>query len=290
MPADDLDLRLVRCFTTVAEHLHLGRAALALHTTQPALSRQLSRLERQVGARLLDRSPRGTALTEAGLAFLPAARALLDSAAEAVAGARAVGRDRITVGYGVNLIVTPAVVELRRRHPDADVRARHVEWDRVRASLLERRVDAVVARLPLDADGLRVAVLREEPRALLVATGHRLAGRRSVTLADVADEPMPKVPDERWNAFWRVDPRPGGGPAPDGPLVESVEDKAELVASGQAVAIVPDGEHLRRVRPGLVAVPLEGVEPSRVVLATRAGERGGLVADFRALAATHLVG
>ncbi|CAL9328771.1 HTH-type transcriptional regulator HdfR [Streptomyces sp. enrichment culture] len=67
----DLDLRLVQCFTVVAEHQHFGRAAEALHTTQPSLSRQIRRLEQQVGARLLDRTTHGTRLSEAGETRLP---------------------------------------------------------------------------------------------------------------------------------------------------------------------------------------------------------------------------
>ncbi|HEY3464796.1 MAG TPA: LysR family transcriptional regulator, partial [Amycolatopsis sp.] len=66
MPEPDLDLRLVRGFTVVAERGHFGRAAAELHLTQSSLSRQIVRLEQQVGARLLDRTPQGTRLTEAG--------------------------------------------------------------------------------------------------------------------------------------------------------------------------------------------------------------------------------
>jgi len=118
----DLDLRLVRYFTAVAEHRHFGRAAEALHITQPSLSRQIAGLEQQVGARLLDRTPRGTRLTGAGEAFLPRAKALLRSTEQAVAEARAAAEpSRITVGFTSGLIVTAAVRELRRRHPDADV-------------------------------------------------------------------------------------------------------------------------------------------------------------------------
>ncbi|MEU4654011.1 LysR family transcriptional regulator [Streptomyces sp. NPDC023723] len=284
-----LDLRLVHSFTVVAEHRHFGRAAEALHTTQPSLSRQIRRLEQQLGARLLDRSPRGTGLTEAGQVFLPLAEGLLSSAAQAATHTRAAAHPtRITVGYALNLIVTPAVGALRDRYPDADVRTLHLPWDQQRAALLGRRVDAVVTRLPLRPDGLRVTVLYDEPRMLVVRVGHRLAGRESVTLADIADEPLPRVPDPDWNAFWRIDPRPGGRPAPDGPLIESVEDKIELVATGQAVTIVPAGGHLDRMRPGLIAVPLVGVEPSQVVLATRADDRSRLVTAFRRLARTHL--
>lgn len=81
----DLDLRLVRCFTVVAEELHFGRAAAVLHLAQPSLSRHVRRLEGELGVRLFERSTQGTQLTEAGAAFLPRAEALLRSAAEATA-------------------------------------------------------------------------------------------------------------------------------------------------------------------------------------------------------------
>ncbi len=292
-PPVHLDLRLVQCFTIVAEHRHFGRAAAALHTTQPSLSRQIYRLEQQVGARLLDRSPRGTGLTKAGQVFLPLATTLLCSATQAMARTRAAAQPtRITVGYTTNIIVTPAVRELRHRHPDADVHTVHLAWNEPRAALLDHRVDAVVTRLPFPADGLHVTVLYDEPRVLVVPIGHRLAGQESVTLDDIAAEPVPQVrgSDPVWSAFWRIDPRPDGRPAPDGPVVEDVEDKAELVAAGQAVAIIPAGEHTSRLRRDLTTVPLRGVEPSQVVLATRAGDRNRLVVAFRKLAEAHLTG
>lgn len=92
---------------------------------------------------------------------------------------------------------------------------------------------------------------------------HRLAGKESVTLDDIADEPLPRAPDPTWNAFWRIDPRPDGSPAPDGPLVEAVEaieDKLELIAAGQAMAIVSAGLHAT-LRHDLTTVPLHGLEP-----------------------------
>ncbi|MGC9535886.1 LysR family transcriptional regulator [Streptomyces sp. UG1] len=279
----DLDLRLVRYFTVVAEHGHFGRAAESLRVAQPSLSRQVRRLEQELGARLFDRTPRGTRLTEAGEVFLPRARALLRSAAEATARTRAAARpSRFTVGYTTTLIVTPAVRALRRRRPHAEVHAVHLPWDEARAALLEHRVDAVVTRLPLVTDGLEVTVLHDEPRVLMVPLDHRLAGKESVTLDDIADEAMPRVRDQPvWNAYWRIDPRPDGRPAPDGPLVEAMEDKYELIADGQAVAIVPATPRVHTIRPDLTTIPLDGVDPNHVVLATRAGDRGRLVADFR---------
>ncbi|PBD01837.1 DNA-binding transcriptional LysR family regulator [Streptomyces sp. Ag82_O1-15] len=289
-PAQDLDLKLVRCFTVVAEHRHFGRAATALHLTASSLSRQISRLELLVGAQLLDRTPQGSRLTEAGEVFLPLATALLRSAHQATARARAAAQPaRITIGYIANIIVTPAVRELRRRHPDAEVRSVHLPWNEPRAALLDHRVDVAVARLPFPTDELHVTVLYDEPRALLVPLDHRLVGKKSVTLDDIADEPLSRTLAPMWNAFWRVDPRPDGRPAPDGPLIEgTVEDKIQLIAGGQAVAIVPAGARINGLRPDLTTIPLEGVEPSHVVLATRAGDRGRLVTAFRRYAEAHL--
>ncbi len=135
-PEADLDLRLVRYFTVVAEHRHFGRAAAALHLAQPSLSLgEIRRLEQQLGARLLDRTPQGSqASTEAGEVFLPLARALLRSAAQATARTRAAAQlSRITVGY-----TTEPDRHLRRAGTappatlDADVRTMHLGWDQPR--------------------------------------------------------------------------------------------------------------------------------------------------------------
>jgi DNA-binding transcriptional LysR family regulator len=287
----DLDLRLVRYFVVVADHRHFGRAASALRVAQPSLSRQIRRLEQQLGARLLDRTPQGTQLTAAGEAFLPSAKALLRSASRAAAQTRAAAQpSRITVGYTTGLIVTPAVRELRRQHPDADVHVVHLDWNVARESLLDHRVDAVVTRLPFPTDHLHVTILYDEPRVLVVPVDHRLAGKESITLDDIADEPMPRIrnSDPAWSAYWRIDPRPDGRRAPDGPFIDALEDKFEVIAAGQAVAITAGGSHISVIRPDLTTIPLEGVEPSHVVVACRADDRSRLVGAFRKLAATHI--
>jgi DNA-binding transcriptional LysR family regulator len=290
-PLVDVDLRLVRYFVAVADHRHFGRAATALRVAQPSLSRQIRRLEQQLGARLLDRTPQGTRLTEAGEVFLPAAKALLRSAARAAAQTRAAAQpSRITIGYTTGLIVTSAARELRRQHPDADVHTVHLEWNAPRQSLLDHRVDAVVTRLPFPTDQLHVTILYDEPRVVVVPLDHRLAGKESITLDDIADEPMPRIRDSdpTWSAFWRVDPRPDGRRAPDGPFIDALEDKFEVIAAGQAVAITAGGAQISALRPDLTTIPLEGVEPSHVVVACRADDRSRLVAAFRKLAETHI--
>jgi DNA-binding transcriptional LysR family regulator len=169
------------------------------------------------------------------------------------------------------------------------VRTVHLAWKEPRTALLDHRVDAVMTQLPFRTDELHVMVLYDDSRVLVVPRYHRLAGKESVTLDDIADEPLPRVrnPDPAWSAFWRIDPRPDGRPAPDGPLVEDGDDKLELIAAGEAVAIAA-GSFCAGMRPDLTTIPLEGVEPCHVVLATRAGERNRLVMQFRKLAEAHL--
>jgi DNA-binding transcriptional LysR family regulator len=288
----DLELRLVRYFTAVAEHSNFGRAAAELHLAQPALSRQIQRLEQRLGVRLFDRTPQGSLLTEAGKAFLPEAHALLHAARRAALTARAYApTGKLIVGYVEDLVVTPAVRELRRRQPQAEIATRHLECHQ-EGALIDGGVDVLVARAPLfiPIDGVRTTVLYEEPRVLLMHTEHRLAGRTAVTVADFAgEEPVlcphggPRViyPTEayRWS-----DP----GPISFGPIDESAEDRIELVASGQAVAVVPAGDRRGSLRADLVTVPVEGVAASRVVVATRVGDPNPLVTEFVDAASTHL--
>jgi DNA-binding transcriptional LysR family regulator len=278
----DFDLRLVRYFTVVAEHGNFHRAAAALRIAQPSLSRQIQRLEQRLGVRLLDRTKHGSRLTEAGRAFLPQAEALLRSAELAAAKARAASVPAaITIGYAGGLIVTAAVRELRSRHPDAQVHTLHLDWSDVQPALLNHRVDAVIAREPFPASQLRVTILYSEPRVLLVPRTHRLADKESLTLGDFADEPLVRYADAAYDAFWRIDPRPDGRPAPDGPLVESHADKLESIADGRALALAPAGGGNTTLRNDLTTIPVEGIEPCKLVIATRAGERSRLVTAFR---------
>ncbi|MEU7043942.1 LysR family transcriptional regulator [Streptomyces varsoviensis] len=287
IPGSDLDLRLVGYFTAVAEHANFGRAAAALHVAQPSLSRRIQRLEEHLGVRLFDRTPQGSRLTEAGRAFLPQAQALLQAAHRAELTARDAGAPReFTIGYVEDLVITHAVRRLRQRHPAARIRTRYLEWNDARA-LTDRRVDALVARapLPFPTDRLRLAELWSEPRVLVVPAGHRLAGRESVTVEDLAEEVFPQCPSAvpEWSDFARLEPRPDGTPARSAPIdYEAFEDKLDLAAEGQMVLILAAGDRRPRLRPGLTTVPIEDIAPVSVVLATRAADTNPLIEDFLA--------
>jgi len=273
----DLELRLVRYFTVVAAHQHFGRAAADLHVAQPALSRQIQRLEKYLGVHLLDRAPQGTRLTPAGERFLPRAQALLQAARQAELVAREQAEtERIAIGYVEDLVITAAVRELRRRHPDAEITTRHLNCRDVGA-LSDKRVDALIARapLPLATDDVFTTPLYEEPRMLVVPRSHPLADRASVTADELADEEVAPCAFE--TADWASYRILGAGVPP----IESYEDKLELVASGRAIAVLPVGDRRSSLRPHLVTVPIEGAPPSQVVLASRKGDPNPMIKNLR---------
>src|SRR2546429_6681904 len=101
-----MELRHLRYFIAVAEGENVSRAALKLHVSQPALSRQIRDLEDELGFLLLERSARSVRLTPAGRAFLTEARAVLQRAEHAVKMARAIAtgqRGELHVGYAPSL-------------------------------------------------------------------------------------------------------------------------------------------------------------------------------------------
>jgi DNA-binding transcriptional LysR family regulator len=289
----DLELRLVRYFTVVAEHLNFSRAAAELHVAQPSLSRQIQRLEHRLGVRLLDRTPQGALLTEAGKAFLPEAQALLRAARHAAVTARAYApAGKIVISYVEDLVVTPAVRELRRLHPHADITTRHLECHE-EIVFIDGQVDVLVARAPLfiPTDDLRVTTLYDEPRMLVLPADHWLAGRESVSLDDFAKGESIICSHGGTRAIFPAGSyRPSvPGPMSVGPVIESFEDRLELVASGQAVAVLPVGDRRSSLRSDLATVSLEGFPVSSVVVATRIGEANPLAADFVSVAKALLV-
>lgn len=289
----DLELRLVRYFTVVAEHANFSRAAAELHVAQPSLSRQIQRLEHRLGVRLLERTPQGAVLTEAGTAFLPEALALLRAARRAAGTARAhTPAGKVVIGYVEDLVITPAVRELRRRHPRADISTRHLECAEERA-FADGLVDVLVARDPrfLPAGEVRTTVLYREPRVLVVPTDHPLAGRTSVSVTDFAGEEFICPHGGARSVFPTGAYQPSDpGPISAGPSGESFEDRLELIAGGQVIAVLPVGDRRTSLRTDLLTVPVEGFPASEVVVATRVGEVNPLTADFVAAARTHLTG
>src|ERR1700757_4254991 len=127
-----MELRHLRYFVAVGEEQHFGRAASRLHIAQPALSRQIQDLEKEMGFLLFDRLPRGVRLSAAGKLFLSDARRILEDVGEAKRRAERValgqaGTLRVGVATAVSWhgSVVNVFREFRRRPPDREITPSH---------------------------------------------------------------------------------------------------------------------------------------------------------------------
>lgn len=282
----DLDLRKLRYFVAVAEELHFGRAAERLHIAQPVLSRQIRALENELKARLFSRDRRSTELTSAGAQLLADAVPLL-AAAEAARRrvARAArGHTSFTVGFMPGLIVTGAVRELSRRHPDLSVEVVRTSWDDQTEVILDGRVDIGYVRMPIDTRGLATRSLLTEPRVAVLPADHPFAGKSSLVIADLAGEHLLQDPDAvpEWRdlAGELADPRH----RPAVPAFRSVEEKLESVAAGRGVVVLPLSTATYYTRADIAHVAVEDIAPNRVFLAWDGGRHDTLIEEFAAIA------
>src|SRR5438034_3031537 len=193
-----MELRHLRYFVAVAEAENVSRAALKLHVSQPALSRQIRDLEDELGFLLLERSARSVRLTDAGRAFLSEARAVLQRVEDAVQVARVIatgGSGELHVGYAPSLtarILPQTLRAFQAELPNVRVRLHDFSTEEMLAGLREGKLQiAFVVRLtPAMLRGLRFEELARDSICLAVAPKHPLAGRRAVNLEEVAREPL----------------------------------------------------------------------------------------------------
>ncbi|HUN37747.1 MAG TPA: LysR family transcriptional regulator [Trebonia sp.] len=185
----------LRQFTVVAREEHLTRAAEILGVPQPTLSRSIARLEAELGVPLFTRPGRSVQLTRHGHVLLEAAQrslAALAAGVHRVAGEADPAHGRVALGF-LHTLGGDAVPRLLR-----DFRARYpaVRFGLVQdgghallARLREGEIDVcLTAPLPRGGDGITSLALDEQRIDLFVPTGHRLAGRPGIRLAEVADE------------------------------------------------------------------------------------------------------
>ncbi|MEW9531229.1 LysR family transcriptional regulator [Microbispora sp. NPDC049125] len=280
----DVDLRKLRYFVAVAEELHFGRAAERLHIAQPVLSRQIRALEGELRLQLFRRDRRSTELTAAGRQLFEDAPALL-AAAEAVrrrAQRSMTGAPRFTVGFMPGITVTAAVRALCARHPALTVDVVRTSWDDQTQVVLDGRADVSIVRLPVEQRGLRLRPLFSEPRVAVLPSGHRLAGKPSVDIADLARERLLQNPDAV--PEWRRLPLSPPEERRAWPAVRTVEEKLEHVAAAEGVVILPLSTATYYTRPDVTHVAVDDLEPSHVCLAWSAGRRSPLIHEFADLA------
>ncbi|MFC9689132.1 LysR family transcriptional regulator [Kribbella sp. NPDC056951] len=191
-----MELRQLQYFVTVAETKSFTRAAERCLVVQSALSHQIARLERELGARLFDRTSRRVRLTAAGEAFLPDAQQCLDAAERGAAEvAAAVGevRGKLTVGVipTVAAVDVPAVLRaFHERYPQVRIGLRVGTSESLVAKVKDGTIDVAFLGLPTTArpDGVRSRKLAHDRHVAVVAPDHPLAGEADVDLLRLSTE------------------------------------------------------------------------------------------------------
>ena len=199
-----MELRHLRYFIAVGEEQHFGRAAARLHLAQPALSRQIQDLEREIGFLLFDRLPRGVRLSAAGTLFLNDARRILQDVEEARRRAERIalgeaGTLRIGIATAVSWhgLVVDSFREFRRRQPDVELVLHHLLSVHQVEPILSGRLDAgfAAAMTPWHKD-LAHWQFAQDRMVLAVPKGHPLTKRERIRLRDLRD--MPFIWFQRW--------------------------------------------------------------------------------------------
>jgi LysR family transcriptional regulator, benzoate and cis,cis-muconate-responsive activator of ben and cat genes len=245
-----MELRHLRYFVAAAEAENVSRAAVKLHVSQPALSRQIHDLEEELGFALFERSAKSVRLTEAGRAFLSEAGAVLQRVDHAVASARAIadgGQSELHVGYAPSptVRILPATLRIfQAAMPKVRVRLHDLSTGEMLAGVREGRLQLVFSVRPNRAvmRGLHFEELTREEMCLAVPRGHPLARARSLTVSQAAREALVAFSRKDYPEYHEYLERLFE-PVKTKPRISGEHDSAtSLIAaieSGAGVAVVP---------------------------------------------------
>ncbi|NCT96503.1 MAG: LysR family transcriptional regulator [Comamonadaceae bacterium] len=265
-----MEFRHLRCFLALAEELHFGRAAARLAMTQPPLSLNIQQLEASVGAPLFVRNSRGVALTPAGQAFVPRARALLEAAGAAAREAREVAQGvsgQLRVGFAGTVLYRGLPQILRgfaQRHPRLKLVLREMSSSDQLIDLQHQRLEAGFVHTTRVPPGCSQVLVSRQAFVACVPAGHALARKRRLAPAALAGEPFVAIsravsPDyhDRLLALCA-----DHGFEPDVRFeLRHWLSVVSVVAQGLGVSLVPAALQQAGL-PGAAFVPLQGDSPT----------------------------
>jgi DNA-binding transcriptional LysR family regulator len=285
----DVHLRNLRYFAAVAEELHFSRAAERLRLSQPALSKQIRQLERELRFPLFRRERRRVELTAAGEALLPAARQLLADWECALAAATQRANDeakllqvgfQTSVGGGLYQDIAARFAALR---PEWRLELRAHVWSDATGGLRDRSADVAFVWLPTGAEeAIEVLPLRSERKYVALPAGHRLAHYGTIQMADLLEEPFVALPPEAGplRDHWLAIEERGAHPVRIGAEAGTADEAMEAVATGHGVVLLAEGNVSVYARPGIVCRPVVGVQPCQLGIAWRRGDQRTAVREF----------
>jgi DNA-binding transcriptional LysR family regulator len=265
-----VETRELEYFVAVAEELHFGRAAERLGIAQPPLSRAISRLERRIGVRLLERTSRRVDLTAAGAAFLTDSRKVLTAMAAAVSraqGSRHPHRLVVATRSGTaSQLLSSVLRAYRRQSGDVDVVFAKDQVDFVRNGSAD--VALTCGRSGLE--DLHITELAEDKTVALLPLDHALAARSSVSAAQLTRDPL-------FRTDWAE---------------SSLEETIDKVAMGELIVMMAVSA-TDRAGSAVVAVPVVDAPTTRLVLTWRpdvpAAARDRFMDIARSVASRHTI-
>jgi DNA-binding transcriptional LysR family regulator len=257
-----MDLRLLRSFQVLAAQGHFGRAARALHLSQPALTKQVRRLEDEIGAPLFARGRHGAQLTPAGRLFAADVGPLLRQADQVLERGRRIARGelgelRLAFGIATRVLVPRLVSRFRQRHPAVSVALQDMSSPNQVDALARGELDVGFVRLPVERPLAHVPVV--EDRLVLAVPEARRAELARLPGRALADEPFVELAESRSPSFHahvlRVCARYGFRPR----AVQGAKEfftVLALVSAGVGVGVVPRTVTATRVE-GVAYLPLD---------------------------------
>src|SRR5262245_13753333 len=269
-----MDLRQLAALVAIADHGSFSAAAKALFTVQSNVSAHIARLEQELGVTLVDRS-RGR-LTDEGALVAARARAVqqeLDGiyADLSSRGKEVVGEARLgVISTTARWLVPQVLTALQTAHP----RVRAIVVESPTTTLLPQlgagQLDAAVINLPVEEPDLIVEPIFEEEMLLLVTSGHPLAARNEVSLAELADHRL-LLPAPGTGLRQEIDAEASREGIELAPLAEidGVRLLTSLALDGFGATIVPATALPGWLKGDWVRVPVPGLAPRQVGLARR---------------------
>jgi DNA-binding transcriptional LysR family regulator len=270
-----LDVRRMRVLKEVAAQGSFSAAAETLSFTQSAVSQQIAALEREAGAKLVERGARGIRLTPAGHALVSHADVILarlDDAEQelaAIAGLRG-GRLRTASFQSAGATLVPrALAEFHRRHPQVDLSASTAEFPQAHDWLRAGEIDVAIIEdfeaQPLLFNDLETEHLLDDPYYVALPSGHRLADRKRVALTDLAEEDwINSCPGTSCDQIVLNACRAAGFDPRVVVQCDANDQMQACVAGGLGVALWPQLA-LAHVRPGVAVKPVAGAQVERRV-------------------------
>ena len=286
--AMDVHVRDLRYFLEVARELHFTRAAERLYVSQPALSKQIGALERQLRVTLFERERGQVRLTRAGAELVPHAERIVEGW-EVAKSALAKASD-CTLVIGMHTSpgrgILPGVrASMAASCPAAEIELRHAPWSDRTAGLSDRTTDAAFVWLPLPQPPYRWVTIAREPRLVALANDHRLATRASVAMADLRDEPFLALPPTAGplRDYWLALDDRDGHPVRIAAEIGDTEETYEAVAGGVGVCLLAAGNAPIFARGDVTMLPVRDLSPSELVLAWNERHCPPLLETFAAL-------